>query len=98
MRQHPQLGNSFGSVARMCAVSYPMSFQNENLLLPTASFDLENFKQALDLNNVPDVILVGYAQTAAVGSDLLIRSTVYTKISGRSGRLRFNRKVCLFVG
>ena len=44
------------------------------------------------------IILVGYAQTAAVGSVLLIGSTVYTELSGRSGRLSFDRKVCLFVG
>ena len=43
-------------------------------------------------------ILVGYAQTAAVGSVLLIGSTMYTELSGRSGRLSFDRKVCLFVG
>jgi len=36
-------------------------------------------------------IVVGYAQTAAVGSVLLIGSTVYTKLSGRSGRLSFDR-------
>ena len=45
-----------------------------------------------------DVILVGYAQTAAVGSVLLIANTMYTELSGRSGRLSFDRKVCLFVG
>ena len=43
-------------------------------------------------------ILVGYAQTAAVGSVLLIGSTIYTELSGRSGRLSFDREVCLFVG
>ena len=42
--------------------------------------------------------LVGYAQTAAVGSVLMIGSTVYTELSERSGRLSFDRKVCLFVG
>ncbi len=43
-------------------------------------------------------ILVGYAQTAAVGSVLMIGNTVYTELSGRSGRLRFDHKVCLFAG
>ena len=38
-------------------------------------------------------ILVGYAQTAAVENVLLIRSTVRTELSGRSGRLSFDRKV-----
>ena len=40
---------------------------------------------------------MGYAQTAAVTSVLLIGSTMYTELSGRSGRLSFDRKVCLFV-
>ena len=44
------------------------------------------------------LILVGYAQTAAVWSVLMIGSTVYTELSVRSGRLSFDRKVCLFVG
>ena len=39
------------------------------------------------------IILVGYAQTAAVGSVLMIGRTVYTELSGRSGRLSFDRKV-----
>ena len=43
-------------------------------------------------------ILVGYAQTAAVGSVLMIGSKVYTELSGRSGRLSFDRQICLFVG
>ena len=41
---------------------------------------------------------MGYAQTAAVGSVLMIGSTVFFGLSGRSGRPSFDRKVCLFVG
>ena len=39
------------------------------------------------------IILVGYAQTAAVGSVLMIGSTVYTELSERSGHLSFDRNV-----
>ena len=39
------------------------------------------------------IILVGYAQTAAVGSVLMIGSTVYTKLSEKIGHLSFDRKV-----
>ena len=44
------------------------------------------------------LILVGYAQTAAAGNVLSMGSTVYTEFSGKSGRLSFDRKVCLLVG
>ena len=50
------------------------------------------------INDSVRLILVGYAQTAALGSVLLIGSTMYTELSGRSGRLSFDRKICLFVG
>ena len=43
-------------------------------------------------------ILVGYAQSAAVGRALMMGKPVYTELSERSGRLSFDRKVCLFVG
>ena len=41
-------------------------------------------------------ILVGYAQTAAVGIVLLTGSPVYTELSGISFALKFDRKVDLF--
>ena len=44
------------------------------------------------------IILEGLAQTAAVGSIVLIESIVYTELSGRSGRPSFDRKVCLCFG
>ena len=44
------------------------------------------------------IILVGYAQTAAVGIVLLTGSLVYTELSGRSWTSKFDRKVCLFFG
>ena len=50
------------------------------------------------ISNGVHFILVGYAQTAAVGSVLMIGSTLHTELSGRSGRLSFDRKVCLSVG
>ena len=39
-----------------------------------------------------NVILLGYAQTAAVGIVLLTGSTVYTELSGRSCTSKFDRK------
>ena len=41
---------------------------------------------------------VGYAQTTAFGSVVLIASTVYTEFSGRSWTSKFDRKVGLFFG
>ena len=41
---------------------------------------------------------MGYAQTAAVDSVLMIGNTVRIEFSARSVRLSFDRKVCLFVG
>ena len=44
------------------------------------------------------VILVGYAQTAAVGIVLMTGSTEYTELSGNSWTSKFDRKVSLFFG
>ena len=41
---------------------------------------------------------VGYAQTTAFGSVVLIASTVYTDFSGWSWTSQFDRKVGLFFG
>ena len=43
-----------------------------------------------------NLILVGYAQTAAVGIVLMTGSPVYTGLSGRSVRLSFDLKDDLF--
>ena len=51
-----------------------------------------------EINWLIELILVGYAQTAVVGSVLMIGSTVYTELCNRFGRLSFDCKVCLFFG
>ena len=68
------------------------------LLAPSWKHVPKKLQNVKLISPVLGIILVGYAQTAAVGSVLMIGSTVYTELSGRSVRLSFDRKVCLFVG
>ena len=87
----------YGYVAMWLCGYAAIKISNRQIFKPS---NLEISKaQKAGYTGLPNIskILVGYAQTAAVGSVLMTGSTMYTKLSGRSGRLSFDRKVCLFV-